>query len=402
MSEIKIEEFDPYLQDNGPAAIVFRRKLRPVEGKDSWIFPPTFAQSESADEDDEGSGGVYQVDELPDDPRKNVCVIDSVGSQANRIEPIFKKPPYSSLVPQITVKLKDSDQVNLLDAGHRAADAVLRFSKVLGPKLWQAFKNYQQKRDCSELVKLAPTSLIFGVWDSRATGAKIQRIVRSVVRAYNLTEARRSATYQAAYDYTSNGMIKPERDKGSGKENALSQEGFKYSLATDTHGGILVKGDILQEGMINLVALRTLTNDMPTKRYLLGLALVALSYRDQQGFNLREGCLLCADTKADFDGSWRVVNLDSSDWSTSITHPNALAYAELAAKGVKGESPTPDEFDKETADKWLTIEKKKRKALAKTKHPARAVADEAAAAAKKKEKSGAPEAGVGNETEGAQ
>src|SRR5439155_2584896 len=68
-----------------------------------------------------------------------------------------------------------------------------------------------------------------------------------------------------------------------------SQEGFKYSLATGTHGGVQVMGDIRQEAIINLVVLRTLTADLSLKRYLLGLSLVALSYRDQQCFNLREG-----------------------------------------------------------------------------------------------------------------
>src|SRR5262249_18218995 len=155
---------------------------------------------------------------------------------------IFKLPPYAALVPQRFVQLKDGDTVNLLDAGHRAADAVVRFSKRLGPQLWAAFELIKKKRDCSALAKLAPTSLVFGVWDSRATGVKIQRIVRSVIRAYNVTKARRSATYQAAYDYTGNELIGREHDKGSGKTNPLSQEGFKYSLATGTHGGVQVHG----------------------------------------------------------------------------------------------------------------------------------------------------------------
>lgn len=394
MSEINISHFDDLLKDEGPAAIVLKRSLRPVEGDSSWIFPPTFAQNESADEDDEGRGGSYQIDTLPDNPRRNVCLIDSVGSQANRIEPIFKQEPYSALVPQIRVKLKGDDEVNLLDAGHRAADAVVRFSKTFGPSISEAFKLYQTKRDCTGLIKIAPTSLVFGVWDSRATGAKIQRIVRSVIRAYDVTESRRSATFQAAYDYTANQVIDPALDKGSGKNNPLSQEGFKHSLATRTHGGVTVRGGIQQEAVINLVALRVLSSDAAIKRYLLGLALVALSYRDQNGFNLREGCLLCAATKADFDGNWRVVCFDGTEVNgtedTSIfkafTHQKALTFAMETIKpgtGVNISHPDSDAFDKETAEKWLAIDKKKRKTLAKTKHPAKAVADEAAAAAKK-------------------
>lgn len=291
MSEVKINQFDSWLQDDGPAALVFDRTLLPVEGKDSWIFPPTFAQSESAGDDEESNGGDYQIDDLPDDPRRNVCLIDSVGSQANRMEPVFKQERYAALVPQRVVKMKNGDTINLLDAGHRAADAVVRFSEKLGPQLWAAFDAIKKRRDCSALANLAPTSLVFGVWDSRATGVKIQRIVRSTIRAYNVMKAKRSATYQAAYDYTGNGMIGLDHDKGSGKNNPLSQEGFKYSLATGTHGGVLVRGKITQEAIINLVALRTLTTDTNLKRYLLGLALVALSYRDQQCFKKAVCCV---------------------------------------------------------------------------------------------------------------
>ena len=255
MSEIKIDSFDNWLKDDGPAALVFQRLLLPVEGKDTWIFPPTFAQSESTDDEEEGNGGSYRIDDLPEDPRRNVCLIDSVGSQANRMEPVFKQEKYAMLVPQRVVQMKDGNSVNILDAGHRAADAVVRFSKNLGPQVWAAFDDIKKKRDCSALAKLAPTSLVFGVWDSRATGVKIQRIVRSVIRAYNVTPAKRSATYQAAYDFTGNGMIGLDHDKGSGKNNPLSQEGFKYSLASGTHGGILVRGDIRQEAIINRICL---------------------------------------------------------------------------------------------------------------------------------------------------
>lgn len=400
MAEL-IERFDDLLEDNGPAAIVFQRKLRPVEGEDSWIFPPTYAQSESADEDEDRGGGTYQIDPLPDNARKNVCLIDSVGSQANRMEPVFKRGRYADLVPQVRIKMKDGDEVNLLDAGHRAADAVVRFSKALGPRLWEAFRKYSKDRDCADLVTLAPTSLVFGVWDSRGTGAKVQRIVRSVIRAYNVIEAKRSATYRAAYDYTGNGMIDPEIDKGSGKNNPLSQEGFKYSLATGTHGGVLVRGGIQQEACINLVALRTISTGQTTKstkRYLLGLALVALSYRDQEAFNLREGCLLCAASKSDMDGAWKIVNFDgteSDDLFRCFTHEDAFEFAKKAASVVGIEQPDPDAFDRKTAEKWLRVDKKKRKVLAKSKHPARAIQDEDAAAARGKEE---PAAAAEDET----
>ena len=157
----------------------------------------------------------------------------------------------------------------------------------------------------------------------------------------------------------------------------MSQEGFKYSLATGTHGGVLVAGDIRQEAVINLVALRTLTDDLNLKRYLLGLALVALSYRDQQCFNLREGCLL----RGELGGlRWQVEvrELQRHGCAATIDHDIAVAYAQSTVRAMTIETPEPDTFDTATAEAWLKIDKKKRKTLAKTKHPATAVAGEAA------------------------
>lgn len=75
----------------GPVALHLKQKLLPVEGEGGVIFPPTYA--------DIG----YNIDTLSDGTK--VVTIDSVGSQANRMEPIFKHEPYSSLVPQIEIEL---------------------------------------------------------------------------------------------------------------------------------------------------------------------------------------------------------------------------------------------------------------------------------------------------------
>jgi len=388
MSTPKPDIYDELLQDDGPAAILFTRKLLPIEGKGAWIFPATFAQSESDDVDGESKGD-YQINELPDDPRKNVCDVDSVGSQANRFEPIFKKPGYAKYVPQHVIPLtKDKDgkvidSVHLLDAGHRAADAVVRFSKLLGPRLFLAFKAQRDKRDASQLIALAPTSIVFGSWDSRGTGAKIQRIVRSTVRAYNVVKSKRSATYQAAYDYVGSEVIKPELDKGTGKANLLSQEGFKYSLATGTHGGVSVRGEIQQEAMINLVALRTVTSDLKTRRYLLALSLLALSFRDQSTFNLREGCLLRCESKDDLDGKWTVIEFSGEDKSRVLgnpTHRQLTDYADAVTGEGQFQVTQPsaqeakdEDFDRDTAEAYVQIERKERKKLSKRMHPSEAV-----------------------------
>jgi CRISPR-associated protein Csb1 len=71
------ERLDAWAHDpSGPVALHLKQRLVPVEGEGGVIFPPTYA--------DIG----YNIDTLSDGTR--VALIDSVGSQANRIEPIFK------------------------------------------------------------------------------------------------------------------------------------------------------------------------------------------------------------------------------------------------------------------------------------------------------------------------
>src|SRR5882724_5173495 len=113
-------QYDHYLSDDGPAAIVIREYLIPVEGPDGVLFPSTYAAGD-------GFPGGYNVDGEANGT--NVCLIDSVGSQANRIEPIFKEEKYKHLVPQVTVKAGEKE-ISILEAGHRAGDAIVRCTEL--------------------------------------------------------------------------------------------------------------------------------------------------------------------------------------------------------------------------------------------------------------------------------
>src|SRR3954468_17448793 len=92
--------FDQWTTDDGPAALVIREPLMPVEGHDGVLFPATFAAGD-------GFPGGYNIDGDPEGT--NVCLIDSVGSQANRIEPLFARENYRALVPQIVVKAGEKE-----------------------------------------------------------------------------------------------------------------------------------------------------------------------------------------------------------------------------------------------------------------------------------------------------
>ncbi len=337
MSELT--QFDPYLSDNGPAALVIREHLIPVEGPDGVLFPATFAAGD-------GFPGGYNIDGEPSGT--NVCLIDSVGSQANRIEPIFAAGDYKSLVPQIAIKAGEKE-VSLLDAGHRAGDAIVRCSE-LQKTLQDAFKSVV-KGDAEPLAKIAPTSLVFGVWDSRDTQAKLPRLVASTIRAYNVRRLTRSAQFNPATEFVNDHLLEEPADKAT--KDSYAERGFIHVPATGSHGGVIADGGVRRDATLGLAALRLLhvgkdkEKTLTLRRYILGLALTAFTH-NPSGY-LRQGCLLVLDPSKPRE--FVEVLPTGERKAATFTHTDALKYAKAtaAAFGV-GESKTV-EFDKERAKK---------------------------------------------------
>lgn len=368
-NNVKVEQFDEWLREGSEsAALVAEQILEPVEGPRAIIFPPTYAKPErTRDEDWPG----YNIDSFGE---TNICQIDSVGSQANRMEPVFKLRKYQHLVPQVVIRTKAKD-VNLLDAGHRAADAIARFagkpqgdedenSHTLARQLWDAFQAWQEAGNAQPLAKIAPTSILFGAWDSRGTQAKLPRVIRSVIRADNVKSCTRSAQFSPALHYVDNGLIDEALDKGTGEQNPLSQEGFKDNPAAAAHGGVRVTGDIRRNVSINLVAIRALgvpdgDDALGLRRYILGLALVAATARHDAQFNLREGCLLRIKVSA----PWKVVPFEGKSTDLEIDNALALAFATEAAKDFSVQQlERPFLFEGDKANQWLKLTKDQRKA----------------------------------------
>ena len=325
-----LTQFDPWLTADDFAALVIREFLEPVEGPDGVLFPATYA----AAEDKKVFPGGYNID--PPEGEKNVCLVDSVGSQANRIEPIFAKPDYAHLVPQVSVKAGEKS-VSLLEAGHRAGDALVRCTPLQKP-LQDAFKAVL-KGDAEPLARIAPTSLVFGVWDSRDTQAKLPRLVASTIRAFDVKRLKRSAQYNPATDYIGDKLLEETTDKKL--KDAYAERGFVHVPATGSHGGVIATGEIRRDAVLSLAALRLLTaggdgaKTLALRRYILGLSLVSLT--SNASTYLRQGCNLVPSEKP------RVFNLVRSDGTRepqNLTLADAVRYATATAKefGVaKGE-----------------------------------------------------------------
>ena len=320
----------------GPVALHLKQKLLPVEVDGGIIFPPTYA--------DIG----YNIDTLSDGTR--IAAIDSVGSQANRLEPIFKAAAGTKrkewLVPQIQIVLRTEDcgecdackaasgekppdgkrkhgqcenphkvTRSILDLAHRGADAVVQSCPVLSSLVEEAFQKLRRNGDAAALCEIAPTSLVFGVWDSRgSSGEKRPRLVRSIIRAWDVDPLHAAAQFNSVWKALDEKQQKELETEAKAKKVKLSVKGFadapgvfrktdkipQYSDGAPNPearvlGGVVARGRIEREVTVNLVALRGLrgrdaTETEHIRKYLLGLSLVAAT-ADIDLF-LREGCHL--------------------------------------------------------------------------------------------------------------
>lgn len=390
---IALDHFDYLLKDDGPAAIVLKQWLKPANG--SVVFPPTYANPSQK----KGDPPVYNIDRYGETSslrktfekvgkvqtfmdaerteqgrERSVCIIDSIPSQANRIEPAFAEDiADGKLVPRvvISVKIKDDEgereeQVNLLAAGHRAADAIVRFSSV-AEELGNAIR---ARRDGNSLLlaKIAPTSLVFGMWDSRDTGVKVPRLFNSIIQAFDVFEFRRSAQYFPATDYAAAGVAAEKGEKGLKK---LADQGMAEVPATFTLGGIEARGGICREASVNLATLRDIVAIVKKKngarqeidtqsskeqtqnlqRYILGLALVSLTWFDGKTLNLRQGCQLVAVPEKPMTRT--AIKADGNDSDFSIDRGSAIDYAEKAAEKFGVGEPREGTFDPKKAKEAL-------------------------------------------------
>jgi len=340
------------------------------------IFPPTYA--------DIG----YNIDTLSDGTK--VATIDSVGSQANRIEPIFTHEPYSSLVPQITIELHKGDddgkefveRRSIFDLAHRSADAVVYSCPKLAPVIAEAYLALRRHGDAGPLCSIAPSSLLFGVWDSRGgSGEKRPRLIRSVVRAWDVETLYAAAQFNSIWKALSENQQEELKKEAKAKKTRLSEKGFADAPATFRKvsqaaarqmpefrngtpnpdrrvlGGIVTKGAIERDIVVNLVALRNIHGateamSQAIRRYLLSLSLLAAT-ADIELF-LREGCNL---RFADKDDCWFAVPRrgDPVPVELSTARELLLDYAKRAVVPFKAKWPSELSytFDLKEAKKLL-------------------------------------------------
>ena len=388
---------------SGPVAVTVRQRLLSVEGEDGEdqvVYPPTFA--------DVG----YNIDTLSDGTK--VALIDSVGSQANRLEPAFKSNSghvLAGFVPQIDIVLRKEpcgkckpchkakkpqaekcdnpwkEKRSLFDLAHRAADAVVQSSPSLLPKVQEAFEELRRTGNAMPLATIAPTSLVFGCWDSRGgSGEKRPRLVRSIIRAWDVDALFSAAQFNSISKALSKEQQEELENEAKKKKKKLSNAGLadapavfrKVSTKASASmpeftrngmnpdrrvlGGVVVRGPIERHVTINLVALRGIvgSNEDETtalRKYLLALSLLTAT-TDIDMF-LREGCNLRI---ADAEDRWMIVprrgdktavDLSTNDARKLLQKYAQSAYVPFEKAWKELELGTEHEFDLKAAKDLL-------------------------------------------------
>jgi CRISPR-associated protein Csb1 len=256
------------------------------------------------------------------------CTMDSPQSQANRTEVAFlEDEELKTLVPQADAKIpraegkKDSDSI--LRLPHRVADFRVRLSQK-ADDVKAAIKAFADG-NALPLLRLMPTSIVFGFWDSRGEGSqhKHARILLSRIDGFDVVPFTRHALYSGPYSkdefaeivLTDRDLATASQEETEGeteeKKSANVKKAFKKmaergftAAPSEGLGGVLVQGRIERLALLSLTDIarlfcadknietqKTLTN--AARRYIFALAALAEGHPRASGSHrLRSGCEL--------------------------------------------------------------------------------------------------------------
>ena len=331
--------------DETVVALTYRQELVPVEGSDARVHPPTYpvARPKNARQDEQRKQ--YVINELGDGTL--VCELDTVQSQANRMEASYRGA-LADFIPRHAVEA-GGHRVDLTELAHRLADASIRATGLAGD-IRAGFESFAAG-DAVPLARLGPTSLVYGAWDSRDTRVSVPRFVASRIEAQGVVECTRSLQFSAVFGQGELGLADSEWRKGA-------KAGFAPAPASGCPGGIVVRGGIRQSASILLdVPRRYRTKDRSgvLPGYLLGLALGGLLTGGRR-YHLRSGCALVPAGAPD----WQVVSVEGErrpvefDVKADVEELRVLAGEWAKAGNVTlGGEPEVHLYDPERAKRML-------------------------------------------------
>lgn len=391
-------------------ALRSRTTLQPAGGEGDKVFPPSYSA--------QGAEHKYAVEErqVGDKDQPSVTVLlDSVAAQANRAEEallegwereelIFPVPYVDFSATDVT----DYKKLTVLEAPHRLADAIFRDSLLDGTlfrlsDIGRAITN-ATPRNATALFHYAPTSLLFGMWDSTGPkgglGSKFQRAyvseivgfdakvgkkVRSRIdplqiekvapqhRVFNSSELHEVWTDDAeAAEKDKKGKPAPA-SRGSesgeaGQPSKINHGNIVPSIDAQTGGVTISKA--LQTTVISFATLRRLRfkgcnreAESAARTAVAALGIAAIAYQHERDYDLRSRCLLLPTHPPRIELLGRsgeggeVVDLDKSASAKIVLEAGAHALASGIGWATRDVRLTP-------ADKLVRLIRNSREASA--------------------------------------
>ena len=313
------------------AAIRSVTALQPAGGKGDKIFPATY------------EGGSYATEERIIDGKRTPCVlIDSVASQANRMEQALRAAhrryredglAFPLVLVGFAERFPDLGEITALDASHRLADAIFRDSTLGGVAFRDSpvGKALDDARitNATPLYRACPHALLFGLWDSTGPlggmGAKFPRCLVSEIVGIDAVAGKRVSSrldpLQIAvaagplYAAKSGGWtFEAAKASGKGKDvKVMKPSEINHGNVTPTisDGGFTID-HARQVTVLSLPGLRRLrfplaggkTSDasgVAARTVLAAMALVAMARQRQEGYDLRSRCHFVATAQPDLE-----------------------------------------------------------------------------------------------------
>jgi len=320
-------------------ALRSRVVLQPAGGVGDKVMPPTYGVPNSA-------VNKYAVEErLIDGETRTTVLLDSVASQANRMELALLEGWESgelsfpvAFVDFTETDLADLGRITVLEAPHRIADAIFRDS-LIGGTLFRLSDIGRAVTDArpgaaTALFQYSPTALLFGMWDSTGPkgglGSKFQRAIVSEIVGlgavvgvkvgsridplaiekaaaviYEHADANQAWTLDKAEAATE--KSKPKTVGKDGKPSEINHGNVTPSI--DPRSGGVTLSHALQTSVLSLAALRRLRFPLDTegvsipssrrneaetaaRSAVAALGVAALAYQHELDFDLRSRCLL--------------------------------------------------------------------------------------------------------------
>lgn len=334
----------------GAIAYRLRAELEPAGGADDKVFPPTYLN--------EGRDTKYAFDRDADGKAMTV-LLDSVASQANRAELGLLDALESggARFPAPYIDFSDCEDVNFervsaLEAPHRIADAIFRDSELDGA-LFRTTEIGRAIHTSSPLnalgvYKYAPTSLLFGVWDSTGPkgvgGMKFQRAyVSEIVGLMPETGVKVGSRLDPLGIEASVKLTAPRESdenmweldpKGKGKPSEVNHSNVAPSVDTQA-GGVRIQG-AAQVAILSLATLRKLRfkgysreAQISARTALAALGMLCLAQQAVADHDLRSRCLLVPSAPAELTA---IARDRSEDARLQVDVAQAEALLKAAAE----------------------------------------------------------------------